>query len=40
MPKAIRRNRIRRLGFEHDEVNQPELADPVGCRRQNILAVE
>ena len=40
MPKAVIRNRIRRLRFDHDELTQQELANRVGCTRQTIIAVE
>ena len=40
MPKAIIRNHVRRLRFEHGEMTQQALADLVGCSRQTILVLE
>jgi putative transcriptional regulator len=40
MPKAMIRNRIRRLRFDHDEMTQQELANRVGCTRQTIVLLE
>jgi putative transcriptional regulator len=34
------RNTIRRLRFEHDEMNQQELADRIGVTRQTVNAIE
>ena len=40
MGKAIIRNHIRKLRFEHDEMTQQQLADKVGVTRQTIVAIE
>ena len=40
MAKAVIRNQIRRLRFEHREMTQQELADRVGCTRQTIVVLE
>lgn len=40
MPKAIIRNDIRRLRFQHGEMTQQALADRAGCSRQTILVLE
>jgi putative transcriptional regulator len=40
MPKAIIKNHIRRLRFEHGEMTQQELADRAGCSRQTIIVLE
>lgn len=40
MPKAVIKNRIRRLRFDHDEMTQKELAERVGCTRQTIVLLE
>ncbi len=34
------RNAIRRLRFEHNEMNQQELADRIGVTRQTVNAIE
>jgi putative transcriptional regulator len=34
------RNTIRRLRFDHDEMNQQELADRIGVTRQTVNAIE
>ena len=39
-PKAVIRNRIRALRFEHGEMTQQQLADRVGVSRQTINAIE
>ncbi|MBL8134302.1 MAG: helix-turn-helix transcriptional regulator [Anaerolineae bacterium] len=38
--KAIIRNKIRKLRFDHDEMTQQELADRVEVTRQTIVAIE
>ncbi len=40
MAKALIRNNIRRLRFEHGEMTQQELAGRVGVTRQTIIALE
>jgi len=40
MPKAIIRNEVRRLRFEHGEMTQQELADRIGCTRQTVIMLE
>ncbi len=40
MSGAAIRNAIRRLRFEHDEMNQQELADRIGVTRQTVNAIE
>jgi len=40
MAKAVIRNQIRRLRFEHREMTQQELAERVGCTRQTIVVLE
>lgn len=40
MAKAVVRNQIRRLRFEHRELTQQELAERVGCTRQTIVVLE
>jgi putative transcriptional regulator len=40
MAKAVIRNQIRRLRFEHRELTQQELAERVGCTRQTIVVLE
>ncbi len=40
MVKAVIRNQIRRLRFEHREMTQQELAERVGCTRQTIVVLE
>jgi putative transcriptional regulator len=40
MAKAVIRNDLRRLRFEHGEMTQQELADRVGCSRQTIIVLE
>jgi putative transcriptional regulator len=40
MAKAVVRNQIRRLRFEHREMTQQELAERVGCTRQTIVVLE
>lgn len=40
MPKALIKNRIRRLRFDHDEMTQEQLANRVGCTRQTIIVLE
>jgi putative transcriptional regulator len=40
MAKAVIRNQIRRLRFEHRELTQQELAEHVGCTRQTIVVLE
>jgi len=40
MVRAIIRNNIRKLRFEHNEMTQKELADRVGVTRQTIVAIE
>jgi putative transcriptional regulator len=40
MPKAIIKNRIRRLRFDHDEMTQQALANRAGCTRQTIVVLE
>jgi len=34
------RNTIRRLRFDHGEMNQQELADRIGVTRQTVNAIE
>jgi len=34
------RNAIRRLRFDHHEMNQQELADRIGVTRQTVNAIE
>jgi len=38
--KAVIRNIIRKLRFDHNEMTQQELADRVGVTRQTIVAIE
>lgn len=40
MAKAVIRNNIRKLRFEHGEMTQKELARRVECTRQTINAIE
>ncbi len=40
MSKTAIRNTIRRLRFDHDEMNQQELADRIGVTRQTVNAIE
>lgn len=40
MAKAVIRNQIRRLRFEHRELTQQELAERVGCTRQTIVVLK
>jgi len=40
MGKALIKNNIRKLRFEHDEMTQQQLADKVGVTRQTIVAIE
>lgn len=40
MSKALIRNTIRTLRFNHGEMTQQELADKVGVTRQTIVAIE
>ena len=40
MAKAVIRNDIRRLRFEHGEMTQQALAERVGCSRQTIIMLE
>ena len=40
MPKALIKNQIRRLRFDHDEMTQQELANRAGCTRQTIVVLE
>jgi putative transcriptional regulator len=40
MPKAVIKNQIRRLRFDHDEMTQQELANRAGCTRQTIVVLE
>jgi putative transcriptional regulator len=40
VPRAVIRNRIRRLRFEAGEMTQQELGERVGCTRQTILVLE
>lgn len=40
MGKAVIRNIIRKLRFDHNEMTQQELADRVGVTRQTIVAIE
>ena len=40
MAKAVIRNQIRRLRFEHREMTQQDLAERVGCTRQTIVVLE
>ena len=40
MPRAIIKNRIRRLRFDNDEMTQQELATRAGCTRQTIIVLE
>jgi len=40
MGKALIKNNIRKLRFEHDEMTQQRLADKVGVTRQTIVAIE
>ncbi|MBL8990425.1 MAG: helix-turn-helix transcriptional regulator [Phycisphaerae bacterium] len=40
MAKAVIRNRIRAMRFEHAEMTQQELAERVGVSRQTINAIE
>lgn len=40
MAKTRIENRIRRLGFEHDEMTQQDLAERVGVTRQTVNAIE
>lgn len=40
MAKAVIRNEVRRLRFEHGEMTQQELADRVGCTRQTVIMLE
>ena len=40
MAKAIIRNQIRRLRFEHGEMTQQELAQRIGCTRQTVIVLE
>jgi putative transcriptional regulator len=40
MPKAIIKNQIRRLRFDHDEMTQQALANRAGCTRQTIVVLE
>jgi len=40
MAKAVIRNDIRRLRFEHGEMTQQESAGRVGCSRQTIIVLE
>jgi putative transcriptional regulator len=38
--KAIIRNQIRRLRFEHGEMTQQELAQRIRCTRQTVIVLE
>ncbi|MBZ0281126.1 MAG: helix-turn-helix transcriptional regulator [Anaerolineae bacterium] len=40
MGKALIKNNIRKLRFNHDEMTQQQLADKVGVTRQTIVAIE
>jgi putative transcriptional regulator len=40
MSKTAIRNTIRRLRYDHDEMNQQELADRIGVTRQTVNAIE
>lgn len=40
MSKAIIKNQIRRLRFDHDEMTQQALANRAGCTRQTIVVLE
>ena len=40
MPKALIKNQVRRLRFDHDEMTQQELANRAGCTRQTIVVLE
>lgn len=40
LAKAVIRNRIRAMRFEHAEMTQQELAERVGVSRQTINAIE
>jgi putative transcriptional regulator len=40
MAKAVIRNEVRRLRFEHEQMTQQALAEKIGCTRQTVIMLE